>query len=241
MAEVDLDRLAAGYRHRPASAASLDRADAAGSSLDQGSWVLDVGGGPGNHSAVWHRQGHNAVVLDPSAAMLAYGHHHGLLGVRGTAQAMPFRTRRFALVWFHLSIHYGDWRVAIDESVRVLAEEGRVEIWTLGPDHHEQSMLARWFPSVAGIDSNRFPLPEALTGHLSGQVRDVSVTRRVEDVVRPAGSWLQAVEAGFISTLQLLPEDERIEGIEAFRRAHPDPDDEVAYQLHFTRIVGERG
>jgi hypothetical protein len=63
----------------------------------------------------------------------------------------------------------------------------------------------------------------------------------VEDVVRPAGSWLQAVEAGFISTLQLLPEDERIEGIEAFRRAHPDPDDEVAYQLHFTRIVGERG
>jgi len=241
MAEVDLDRLAEGYRHRPASAASLERAEGAGSSLDQGAWVLDVGGGPGSHAVVWHRQGHKAVVLDPSAAMLAYGHQHGLLGVRGTAQAMPFRMHRFALVWFHLSIHYGDWRTAIDESIRVLGEDGTVEIWTLGPDHHERSMLARWFPSVAGIDSDRFPLPEALAGYLSGRVPDVSVTRRVEDVARPAGSWLQAVEAGFISTLQLLPDDERTAGIEAFRRAHPHSDEEIAYQLRFTRIVGARG
>lgn len=240
MTEVDLDRLAEGYRHRPASAASLDRAHMAGSSLARGARVLDVGGGPGNHSAVWQRQGLNAVVLDPSAAMLAYGRRHGLCGVRGTAQAMPFRMHRFALVWFHLSIHYGDWRAAIDESVRVLADQGSVEIWTLGPDHHERSMLARWFPSVARIDSDRFPLPEAVAGFLSGRVPDVSVTHPVEEITRPAGSWLTAVEAGFISTLQLLPDDERSAGIETFRRAHPDPDEEMAYQLRFTRIVGTR-
>ena len=241
MTEVDLDRLAEGYRHRPASVASLERAHAAGSSLVRGARVLDVGGGPGNHAAVWQRQGLNAVVLDPSAAMLAYGRRHDLRGVRGTAQAMPFRVHRFALVWFHLSIHYGDWRAAIDESVRVLDDRGSVEIWTLGPDHHERSMLARWFPSVPRIDAHRFPHPEALAGYLSGQVPDVSVTHPVEEVARPSGSWLQAVEAGFISTLQLLSEDERSAGIEAFRRAHPDPDEEIAYQLHFTRIVGARG
>ena len=238
MAEVDLDRLAAGYRHRPASAASLDRAAVAGSNLERGVWVLDVGGGPGNHAAVWHRQGLKPVVLDPSAAMLTHSRRRGLRGVRGMAQAMPFCSQRFALVWFHLSIHYGDWRTAIDESVRVLDDRGRIEIWTLGPDHHARSMLARWFPSVERIDSDRFPLPVLLEGFLAERVSSLSVTHPVEDVVRPAGSWLQAVEAGFISTLQLLPDGERTAGIEAFRRAHPDAEEEVAYSLRFTRIVG---
>jgi SAM-dependent methyltransferase len=179
-----------------------------------------------------------ATILDPSTAMLASAGRRGLSGVRGVAQAMPFRSRCFGLVWFHLSIHYGDWRVAIDESVRVLDEGGRVEIWTLGPDHHERSMLARWFPSVVRIDSERFPPPEALAEYLERRVTSVSVTHPVEAVVRGAGSWLTAVEAGFISTLQLLPDAERAAGIEAFRRAHPDPYEDVEYHLRFTHIVG---
>lgn len=238
MAEVDLDRLAAGYRYRPASVASLERAEAAGSGLEPGAWALDVGGGPGNHSAVWNRQGLNALVLDPSPAMLTYGSRRGLRGVRGLAQAMPFHSGRFALVWFHLSIHYGDWRAAIDEAVRVLDDRGRIEIWTLGPDHHERSLLAQWFPSVERIDIDRFPPPDAVASYLAEQGSAVCVTHPVEDVVRPAGSWLQAVEAGFISTLQLLPQDERAAGIAAFRRAHPDAEEEISYALRFTRIVG---
>lgn len=239
MAEVDLDRLATAYRHRPVSVASLERAEEAGSSLERGAWVLDVGGGPGNHSAVWDRQGLNAIVLDPSAAMLTYGTKRNLRGVRGRSQAMPFRSGQFALVWFHLSIHYGDWRSAIDESVRVLGDDGRVEVWTLGPDHHEHSMLARWFPSVERIDNGRFPPPEAVAAHLAQRVPMVSMTHPAERVSRAAGSWLAAVEAGFISTLQLLPDDERAAGIEAFRCAHPDLDAKIEYQLRFTRIVGQ--
>ncbi len=239
MAEVDLDRLATAYRYRPASVASLERAEKAGSGLERGAWVLDVGGGPGNHSTVWTRQGLNAIVLDPSAAMLAYGTKRSLRGVRGRSQAMPFREGQFALVWFHLSIHYGDWRAAIDESVRVLGDDGRVEVWTLGPDHHERSMLARWFPSVERIDNERFPPPDAVADRLGQHVSMVTVTHPKEAVSRPAGSWLQAVEAGFISTLQLLPADERAAGIEAFRRAHPDPEAPIGYQLWFTRIVGQ--
>ena len=239
MDEVDLDRLAAAYRYRPVSAVSLERAREAGSNLERGAWVLDVGGGPGNHSAMWGREGLNAIVLDPSAAMLAYGAKRNLRGVRGRSQAMPFRPGTFALVWFHLSIHYGDWRTAIDESVRVLGNDGRVEVWTLGPDHHERSMLARWFPSVERIDTERFPPPDAVANRLAGLVPMVSLTYPVERVSRTAGSWLRAVEAGFISTLQLLPDDERARGIEAFRRAHPDPDAEIDYQLRFTRIVGQ--
>ena len=238
MDEVDLDRLAAAYLHRPASAASIERAEEAGLSLERGAWVLDVGGGPGNHSAVWDRQGLNSIVLDPSAGMLSYGTERNLRGVRGRSQAIPFRSGHFALVWLHLSIHYGDWRRAVDESVRVLSEHGRVEIWTLGPDHHERSMLAQWFPSVERIDNARFPSPDAIADHLAGLVPVVSVAHPVERVVRASGSWLRAVEAGFISTLQLLPADERAAGIEAFRHAHPDFDEQIEYELRFTRIVG---
>lgn len=238
MDDVDLDDLARAYRFRPASIESLTRAERAGSALESGAWVLDVGGGPGNHAAVWFRQGLRPVVLDPSAVMLSSVRARALVGVRGRAQSLPFRSRQFALVWFHLSIHYGDWRAAIDEAVRVLGGRGSVEIWTLGSDHHEQSLLAQWFPSVPSIEKRRFPDPAVLAEYLGARVRSVDVSHPVESVVRPANDWLSAVEAGFISTLQLLPEDERTAGIAAIRDAHHESGGEISYRLRFTRIVG---
>jgi ubiquinone/menaquinone biosynthesis C-methylase UbiE len=200
--------------------------------------VLDVGGGPGNHAAVWSEQGLRPVVLDPSAVMLAASRDQGLIGVRAVAQALPFSHGRFALVWFHLSIHYGDWRTSVNEAVRALSDGGSVEIWTLGPDHHEQSLLARWFPSVPGIESTRFPHPESVAAHLAERVGTVEVSRHTESVVRPVGEWLRAVDAGFISTLQLLSNEERSAGISAINEAYPDLRCDISYQLRFTRIVG---
>jgi hypothetical protein len=142
-------------------------------------------------------------------------------------------------VWFHLSIHYGDWQASIDEAVRVLAEGGRVEIWTLGSDHHEQSLLAQWFPSVPGIEVGRFPEPDSVAAYLGDRVEVAQVSNEVELVVRPVGEWVRAVEAGFISTLQLLAEEERADGILAIRETYSDPQEEISYQLRFTRIVGQ--
>lgn len=238
MSDVDLDQLARAYRFRPASSASLARAAEAGARLEPGGWVLDIGGGPGDQSAVWDGQGLHPVVLDPSGAMLAIVRERNLLGVRGRAQALPFRPGRFALVWFHLSIHYGDWRAAVDEAVRVLGDGGTVEIWTLGQDHHAQSLLARWFPSVPEIEAGRFPMPDSVAEYLGDRVRVVEVSHAVEDVERTAGSWLRAVEAGFISTLQLLSNEERDGGIAAIRKAYPDPAERISYRLCFSRIVG---
>lgn len=239
MVDVNLDRLAHAYRHRPASAASLERAEATGYGLECGAWVLDAGGGPGNHASVWARLGLRPVVLDPSVVMLSTVRDRGLVGVQARSQTLPFNSGRFALVWFHLSIHYGDWRAAIDEAVRVLAEAGMVEIWTLGSDHHEQSLLAQWFPSVPDIEAGRFPQPESVAAYLGDRVDAVKVSHPVEVVVRPAGAWLSAVEAGFISTLQLLTDKERASGIAAIREAYPNPQKEISYQLRFTRIVGQ--
>lgn len=240
MAEVDFDRLASAYRFRPASPASLERAARAGSRLASGTRILDVGGGPANHALVWAEQGHRPVVLDPSTAMAATAQTHGIQTVVGYSQAIPFRPRTFDLVWFHLSVHYGDWQLALDEAQRVVAEAGRVEVWTLGEEHHRQSILAQWFPSIAEIDSRRFPDPNEVVAYLARRMPIVAVSQPHEVVVRPVGAWLQAVEAGFVSTLHLLSDEERATGVDALRTAYPDPTERVSYELHFTRITGDR-
>ncbi len=240
MDSVNLDRLALAYSHRPPSEASIERAQRAGLLLAPGGRILDAGGGPGNHSAVWARQGHHPVLLDPSMAMLTGVRERGLTGVRAAAQRMPFRSRCFDLVWFHLSIHYGDWTASVDEALRVVDDGGRIEIWTLGPDHYEHSFLTRWFPSVAFIDADRFPNPDGLAAYLEGRLPSVSITRPTENVIKTAGTWIPAIEAGFVSTLQLLSNEERQRGIEAIRRRYPDPSEQIAYELRFTRIVADR-
>jgi hypothetical protein len=239
MNDVDLDRLASAYAYRPPSDASLERAEQAGMLMAAGARILDAGGGPGNHSAVWDRQGHHPVLLDPSMTMLTGARERGLTGVRATAQAMPFHSRSFSLIWFHLSIHYGDWRTSADEALRVIDDGGRIEIWTLGADHYEHSLLTSWFPSIATIDAGRFPDPDLLALYLGDRVNSVSVTHPVETVVKSAGVWLPAIAAGFVSTLQLLSSEERDRGIEAIRQRYPDPSEQIAYDLRFTRIVAD--
>jgi ubiquinone/menaquinone biosynthesis C-methylase UbiE len=206
-----------------------------------GSRVLDVGGGPGNHAAVWAEAGMSAIVLDPSLEMLAVA--AGLPGVgavAGVSQGMPFRDAVFELVMFHLSIHYGDWRRALDEALRVLRPGGSCLVWTHGPAHVESSMLTRWFPTVGDIDSRRFPDPAEVATYLAARGTAVTHDTEVEQVVRTAGDWERAVRAGFVSTLQLVSATELERGLNDFRAAHPDPDEPVAYRLGFDRICAVR-
>ena len=237
MAEIDLDRLAAGYRHRPPSHASIERARLAGETLHSESAIMDVGGGPGYHAGVWRDLGHRPVVLDPAREMIRTAAERGIMVVRGISQALPFRDKTFDLTWFHLSLHYGDWAAAVDEAVRVTKRGGRVEIWTLAPDHHAQSMLARWFPSVTAVDADRFPESPAVEAYLRKVTNEVDRTTVIEHKAPTAGEWVAAVEAGFVSTLQLVDEDELRTGIAAFCQAHPDPAVEVAYELRLDHIV----
>jgi SAM-dependent methyltransferase len=240
MAEVDLARLAEGYRHRPASEASLARAVAVGEGLRSGSLILDVGGGPGHHAAIWDEQGHRPIVLDPAPAMTAPAIERGLVVVWGVSQALPYRDGVFDLVWFHLSLHYGDWPKAADEAIRVTRPGGRIEIWTLAADHHAGSLLARWFPSVERIDRGRFPDAAEVERYLGGSVESVERSSVVEAKTRTVGDWLAAAEAGFVSTLQLVDDAELEDGLAAFRHRYPDPSVELTYELRLSRIVARR-
>jgi SAM-dependent methyltransferase len=238
MAEVDLEALARGYEHRPSSVAAAARAAQAVEGLVPGSWALDVGGGRGDHAAVWATGGFRSLVVDPSAGMnQAAADRQGVSVVRGRGESLPFADQSLSLVYYHLSIHYGDWRASLREAHRVLEPGGRCVIWTLGPRHHHASMLARWFPSVTELDEARFPDPRDLKSHLASLGATVAAGELTEVVQRRASSWQEAVRAGFVSTLQLIGEPELDEGLAAFRQAHPDPDEQVSYEMRWDWIT----
>ena len=240
-ADVDLEALAGGYRHRPPSAAALGHAAGALTGIRPGSWVLDIGTGRGDHAAIWAGRGYRAVALDPGVAMAsAAAHHSGVAVVRGLAQALPFRDRTLSLAYFHLSVHYGDWKKAIDEASRVLRPGGVCVVWTLGGAHHRDSRLAKWFPSVVGIDTARFPEPALVASRLENAGHEVETGKEIEVVERTAGEWATAVRAGFVSTLQLVGERELDAGLAAFAAAHPDPEECVTYELRWDWIQGHR-
>ncbi len=242
MPDVDLETLAAGYAHRPTTPAARERARAAWERAGGGigEWGIDVGGGRGDHAAVWRGLGARAVVVDPAQGMVDRARRHGA-AIAGHAERLPLRGGSAALVYFHLSIHHCDWRAALAEAARVLRPGGHVEIWTwiLGPGG--ESYMGSWFPTVVQIDSRRFPD----LGEVARALPDVGLAlvergTEIEHVERTAGEWVAAVEHRFVSTLQLVPPAELEAGLAAFRAAHPDPEQEVRYRRFFGFLTAAR-
>ncbi len=236
---VDLETLAEGYSHRPTSVAGLARARLAADSVGLGprDVAIDIGGGRGNHAAVWLEVGAKPIVIDPSAGMAKVADRHtGVAVVRAVSQQLPLLADSVRLAYFHLSLHYGDWRQALDEVARVSIEGGECWIWTMGEQHHRASFLARWFPSVGDIDAERFPDPSEICAYLEDRWIRVESKKEVERKVSTAASWRSAVEAGFVSTLQLISDEEMCSGLAAYDAAHPDPDELVDYVLTYDCI-----
>ena len=234
--EFDFDALADGYRHRPPSRGALERArSAAAIALDP---LVDIGGGPGHHAAVWASRGRRSIVVDRSAKMVASaGSVPHVSVVRGDAQALPLRSDSVGLAYFHLSIHYGSWRQMLDEAVRVVRPSGAIIVWTLDPDSIGGSSLGRWFPSIESIDRRRFPDPTCIAEHLGQHDRTVGMASELDHIERSAREWIDAVRAGFVSSLQAVPEEEIEDGLAAFRRAYPNDDDVYSYGIGFVRIA----
>jgi hypothetical protein len=67
---------------------------------------------------------------------------------------------------------------------------------------------------------------------------EIAETDARERVERTAGEWREAVEAGFVSTLQLLPPGELAAGLQRFGSAHPDLDQTIAYDLQYRSVSG---
>jgi hypothetical protein len=144
------------------------------------------------------------------------------------------------LVYFHLSIHYDAYDEAVEEALRVAAPLGAIEIWTFAPESMAFSALARWFPRIADLDSERFPPIGGLVACLEGAGAAVSVEHLPETVERTASSWQAAVRNRFVSTIQLLTDEEIHDGLERFAQAYGEGEDLYRYNVDFVRIRAAR-
>jgi SAM-dependent methyltransferase len=164
----------------------------------------------------------------------------GVKVLRASSQQLPLRDEVADLVYFHLSIHYGAFRQALEEAARVVAPAGMIEIWTFAPESMKSSALARWFPRVAHLDAARFPPLEDLTGTLEDLGWVVEIDQFPEIVERTAASWQAAVRNRFVSTLQLLTDDEIEDGLERFTAVYGAGDEPYRYSVDFVRIRAVR-
>jgi SAM-dependent methyltransferase len=239
----DFGRLAATYDElRPADGHWLELT---GLLIDRGDLaagrVLDVGCGTGRLAAELARRGAKVWGVDASPEMLATAREQ--VGTRvglkvGRAEELPFRDGWFDRVAFVLSIHLVARARALEEAHRVLVPGGRVAIATFEPIHFDRYFLNGFFPSLAGIDRERFPAPEALAAELAGAgFADAELVRLHQDVVLDRDEVLRRIRGKHISTFQLLPDEEFAAGLADAERELPDP---VATSRDFLIAVARR-
>jgi hypothetical protein len=63
----------------------------------------------------------------------------------------------------------------------------------------------------------------------------------IETVARTAAEWEERFRARFVSTLQMIDDDELERGVRMFRGRYTQPDETVAVDLEFEAIVGSVG
>lgn len=236
---IDLADLARGYQHRSPTPATLDRALLA--AKGRSGVLVDVGGGTGAHASEWVRSGVTPIVMDPSASMCREASTRaGVMVVSSVSQHLPLRDQVADLVYFHLSIHYGPFREAIEEALRVVKTTGLIEIWTFAPESMASSALARWFPRIAQLDAERFPPIDMLVECLERPGTAVEVDHLPEVVERTSASWQAAVRNRFVSTIQLLTDDEIEEGLRRFTETYGSGDELYRYTVDFVRLRAAR-
>jgi ubiquinone/menaquinone biosynthesis C-methylase UbiE len=207
----------------------------------RGRRVLDVGCGTGRLTVALADHGAKAWGVDPSAEMLAEARR--LVGRRaglklGRAEELPFKDGWFERAVMRLVVQHVERTRALPELRRVLAPGGRAVIATFHPAHFHRFWLNRYFPSIARIDSGRFPVTEDLASELEAAgFADVRVRRLFQRGRLTRDDALTKLRGRYISTLRLLDEDEFEAGL---ARAHEEIPDVVEYELDWAIVVAER-
>ncbi len=154
----------------------------------EGTWVLELGVGPGHLQVQLAELGFRPVGVDPSPYMLRRarrrlrraGHRPRL--VRARAQALPFPSERFHRVVATFPTEYVFDARTVEEVWRVLKPGGRFDIllsasgwlltrwerWLGGDEHAQEMELYRSFRPAARLGAlvyiRRYPLPHGAWG-----------------------------------------------------------------------------
>ena len=203
-----------------------------------GKRVLDVGCGTGRFGAALAERGARVWGVDASAEMVDLARERGVNAKLARAEALPFKEGWFDRAVAVLVIHVLDRPQAFAELARVLAVDGRLAIGTFDHAQFDDYYLSAYFPSLAEIDRARFPTREGLEEELRAAGYSSRTIPLHQRAVRSRDWVLERIRGRFISTLQLLDEDEFAEGL---RRAERELPAEVEAEQYLLAVVAERG
>ncbi len=153
------------------------------------------------------------------------------------AEALPFKDGWFERALLVLTVHVLDRQRAFEELGRVLGPDGRLAIATFDHAQFDDYYLSPYFPSLAEIDRARFPTRSALQRELeeAGFAAQTVPLKQRKTIGR--AQVLERVRGRFISTLQLLDEDEYADGLV---RAERDLPDQVEAEQHHLVVVATK-
>jgi ubiquinone/menaquinone biosynthesis C-methylase UbiE len=198
--------------------------------------VLDVGCGTGRWSAALDERGSRVWAVDPSPEMVAEARRRGVNAKVARAEELPFKEGWFERALLVLVVHVVDRPRVFAELRRVLADDGRVAIATFDHRHFDDYYLNAYFPSLAEIDRERFPERDELTAELeaagfAARTFDVHLTTEYDR------DWiLERIRGRFISTLQLVGEDEYAAGLARAERELPA---RIEARQHLLAVVAD--
>jgi ubiquinone/menaquinone biosynthesis C-methylase UbiE len=199
--------------------------------------VLDVGCGTGRLAAALHDRGSRVWGVDPSLEMVGVARRRGVNAKVARAEQLPFKEGWFERAVLWLTVHLLDRSRAFAELRRVLAADGRVVIATFDPSHFDRFWLNEIFPSLERIDRDRFPTDDNLRQELLTAGFDPRVIRLSQSAAISREAALERIRGRYISTLDLLSDEEYRSGFERAERELPN---EIAYALEWLVVIAVR-
>jgi len=215
--------------------------------IDVNCTVLDVGCGTGRFPlAISTAKNPLICALDPSIEMLKQAlekdSSRDILWIRGDGQNLPFRDDVFDCIYMTLVIHHiEDKETALRKIHRASKKSGRCVIMTNSHSRLKKQVISD-FPGVIAMDLKRFPtIP-----YLRKTLREIGYTNIHYYPIQhneylSTDEYLERIRKKYISTLDLLSEEEFQIGFNTFRqRVLSKYGKQVIRHSGFDFIVGQK-
>lgn len=187
--------------------------------------IVDLGCGVGRFSRLLGEVFEARVYgVDPSERMLeaarANPEANPITWLRASAEALPIAEARIDLVFLYLVYHHlRDPLAALRECARVLVSDGHLLVINATAEILDSIRWLPFFPSARQIDLARLPTRAEVSAVAQESGLTVVRHRTVLDPAAPnLRTYADRVASRTFSTLQLVSDEEFMQGVAAFRR-----------------------
>ena len=187
--------------------------------------VVEIGCGSFKHGNLLTSLGFSVIGMDFSSEQLRNAGSDATL-LCADVRSMPFASSTLGGVLGVMILHQvaaGERQLVLTEIRRVLRPSRNLILKTCTHDDLRKRPLAKWFPSSLDINLQRFPSDQRLKAALAGSGFELIMTWSTESASAfPVDVLLNMLRARPSSSLRLVPDEEYVDGLERFERAHKD-------------------